>query len=140
MQAVEEKQEVILSLPQTIMDRVSSQMHNDQTYADVLDRLLEYGDAAEKGDSGFLFLREIPLDGEVRKLRFPIPLVLNIAENGFVQLANTEYAILVSCETMHEALETAGYQFADNLLEYTDDAPMTADAREFGQKLLACVV
>ena len=54
-----------------------------------------HGDAAENGDSGFLLLREILLDGEVRKLRFPIPLVLNIAENGFVQLANTEYAILV---------------------------------------------
>ena len=99
-----------------------------------------HGDAAENGDSGFLLLREILLDGEVRKLRFPIPLVLNIAENGFVQLANTEYAILVSCETMQEALETAGYQFADNLLEYTDESPMTDDAREFGQKLLSCVV
>ncbi|NCB44893.1 MAG: hypothetical protein EOM59_20055 [Clostridia bacterium] len=38
---------------------------------------------------------------------------MNIAENGYIQLANTEYSILVSSPNVKEAIEEAQLQFSD---------------------------
>ncbi len=80
--------------------------------------MLDILDVGDEGTArGVVFLSEVPLgkDNEMKKLKIPIPLQLHLDQkNGFIDLANIEFKILVSCETLEEALEEAGLQFSDS--------------------------
>lgn len=141
MQVAEPKsQKTRITVSSRMKDRVCSRKRGNQTYDDVLEQMLNITDIGDQGKaSGVVFLYSVPIgtDNEKKKLKSPLPLLLHIDEkNGFVDLANNEFKILVSCKTLEEALEEAGLQFSDNFDQYNDlNVPMTMAAREFGKKL-----
>jgi hypothetical protein len=141
MQAAETRsQRATISISSEIKERVIQRKRGHQTYDDVLGQMLDILDVGDKGAAhGVVFLSEVPLgkDNEMKKLKIPIPLQLHLDQkNGFIVLANTEFKILVSCETLEEALEEAGLQFSDSFDQYNDpDVSMTAASKEFGKKL-----
>ncbi len=141
MQAAETRpQRATISISSEIKERVIQRKRGHQTYDDVLGQMLDMLDVGDEGTShGIVFLSEVPLgkDNEMKKLKIPIPLQLYLDQkNGFIDLANTEFKILVSCETLEEALEEAGLQFSDSFDQYNDpDVSMTAASKEFGKKL-----
>jgi Ca2+-binding EF-hand superfamily protein len=139
MQAIDERlQKTSITVSAYIKERVCSKKRGNQTYDDVLEQMLNVLDVGEEGKvNGVVFLYEVPVRDEMRKLKYPVQLLLHVDKNGKCNLANTEFKILVSfCDTLEEALEEAGFQFADNLEEFTNpDLPLTAEAKEFGKKL-----
>ena len=141
MQAAEtRRQRATISISSEIKERVIQRKRGHQTYDDVLGQMLDLLDVGDEGTAhGVVFLSEVPLgkDNEMKKLKIPILLQLHLDQkNGFIDLANTEYKILVSCETLEEALEEAGLQFSDSFDQYIDpDVSMTAASKEFGKKL-----
>ncbi|MEA5037289.1 hypothetical protein SDC9_25415 [bioreactor metagenome] len=141
MQAAETRpQRATISISSEIKERVIQRKRGHQTYDDVLGQMLDMLDVGDEGTAhGVVFLSEVPLgkDNEMKKLKMPIPLQLHLDQkNGFIDLANTEFKILVSCETLEEALEEAGLQFSDSFDQYNDpDVSMTAASKEFGKKL-----
>lgn len=141
MQAAETRpQRATISISSEIKERVIQRKRGHQTYDDVLGQMLDMLDVGDEGTAhGVVFLSEVPLgkDNEMKKLKIPIPLQLHLDQkNGFIDLANTEFKILVSCETLEEALEEAGLQFSDSFDQYNDpDVSMTAASKEFGKKL-----
>jgi len=141
MQAAETRsQRATISISSEIKERVIQRKRGHQTYDDVLGQMLDMLDVGDEGAAhGVVFLSEVPLgkDNEMKKLKIPIPLQLHLDQkNGFIDLANTEFKILVSCETLEEALEEAGSQFSDSFDQYNDpDVSMTAASKEFGKKL-----
>jgi len=141
MQAAEtRRQRATISISSEIKERVIQRKRGHQTYDDVLGQMLDLLDVGDEGTAhGVVFLSEVPLgkDNEMKKLKIPILLQLHLDQkNGFIDLANTEYKILVSCETLEEALEEAGLQFSDSFDQYNDpDVSMTAASKEFGKKL-----
>ena len=141
MQAAETRsQRATISISSEIKERVIQRKRGHQTYDDVLGQMLDILDVGDEGAAhGVVFLSEVPLgkDNEMKKLKIPIPLQLHLDQkNGFIDLANTEFKILVSCETLEEALEEAGSQFSDSFDQYNDpDVSMTAASKEFGKKL-----
>ena len=131
-------QKTSITVSAHIKERVCSRKRGNQTYDDVLEQMLNVLDVGEEGKAnGVVFLYEVPVGDEMRKLQSPIQLLLHLDKNGKYNLANTEFKILVSfCDTLEEALDEAGFQFADNLAEFTDPTiSMTPDAKEFGKKL-----
>lgn len=131
-------QKTSITVSAHIKERVCSKKRGNQTYDDVLEQMLNVLDVGEEGKvNGVVFLYEVPIRDELRKLKYPMQLLLHVDKNGKYNLANTECKILVSfCDTLEEALKEAGFQFADNLEEFTDpDIPLTAEAKEFGKKL-----
>ena len=139
MQVMDQRpQKTSITVSAHIKERVCSRKRGNQTYGDVLEQMLNVLDVGEEGKvNGVVFLYEVPVKDEMRKLKSPIQLLLHVDKNGKFNLANTEFKILVSfCDTLEEALEDAGFQFADNLEEFTDPKiPMTTEARIFGKKL-----
>ncbi|MDO9523492.1 MAG: hypothetical protein Q7J08_07265 [Methanocorpusculum sp.] len=141
MQAAETRpQRATISISSEIKERVIQRKRGHQTYDDVLGQMLDMLDVGDEGTAhGVVFLSEVPIgkDNEMKKLKIPIPLQLHIDQkNGFIDLANPEFKILVSCETLEEALEEAGLQFSDSFDQYNDpDVSMTAASKEFGKKL-----
>jgi len=141
MQAAEtRRQRATISISSEIKERVIQRKRGHQMYDDVLGQMLDLLDVGDEGTAhGVVFLSEVPLgkDNEMKKLKIPILLQLHLDQkNGFIDLANTEYKILVSCETLEEALEEAGLQFSDSFDQYNDpDVSMTAASKEFGKKL-----
>ncbi len=141
MQAAETRpQRATISISSEIKERVIQRKRGHQTYDDVLGQMLDLLDVGDEGTAhGVVFLSEVPLgkDNEMKKLKIPIPLQLHLdSKNGFIDLANTEFKILVSCDTLEEALEEAGLQFSDSFDQYNDpDVSMTAASKEFGKKL-----
>ncbi len=141
MQAAETRpQRATISISSEIKERVIQRKRGHQTYDDVLGQMLDMLDVGDEGTAhGIVFLSEVPLgkDNEMKKLKIPIPLQLYLDQkNRFIDLANTEFKILVSCETLEEALEEAGLQFSDSFDQYNDpDVSMTAASKEFGKKL-----
>jgi hypothetical protein len=108
------------------------------------EQMLNMSDIGDEGKaSGVVFLYSVPIgaENEMKKLKSPLPLLLHVDEkNGFIDLANSEFKILVSCKTLEEALEEAGLQFSDSFNEYNDPSiPMTTAAKEFGKKLMNAV-
>ncbi len=141
MQAAEtRRQRATISISSEIKERVIQRKRGHQMYDDVLGQMLDLLDVGDEGTAhGVVFLSEVPLgkDNEMKKLKIPILLQLHLDQkNGFIDLANTEYKILVSCETLEEALEEAGLQFSDSFDQYNDpDVSMTAASKEVGKKL-----
>ncbi len=87
-------------------------------------------------EQGVIFLYEVPIYDEVKKLKNPIPLKIVIDENNSLILVNNEYSILVGCHNLIEGLQEAALQFADDFVNYTDvSIPMTQDARELGERM-----
>lgn len=142
MQAVLRRQKTSLSVSRQTKERVIQRKRGNQTYDDVLVSLLDITDVNELGlADGIVFLHSIPINNNMKKLKQPIPLLLHLDKNRKFNLANTEYKILVSfCDTLDEAIQDAGLQFAENLADFTDQStPMTKSAKEFGEKLLSAV-
>ncbi len=138
MQAIEQRGRTSLSVSCEIKERVRQRKQSNQTYDDVLGNLLEIADIGDSGlADGVVFLYSVPIDGEMKKLKTPIPLLLHQDKNRKFNLANHEYKILVSfCDSLDEAMKDAGEQFVENLYEFTDTTtPMTKAAQEFGEKL-----
>lgn len=141
MQAMDQRpQKTSITVSTHIKERVCSRKRGNQTYDDVLEQMLNISDIGDEGKaSGVVFLYSVPIgaDNEMKKLKSPLPLLLHVDEkNGFIDLANNEFKILVSCKTLEEALEEAGLQFSDSFDEYNDPSiPMTTAAKEFGKKL-----
>ncbi len=89
-----------------------------------------------KREQGVVFLYEVPIHDEIKRLKNPIPLKIVIDENSSLILVNNEYSILVVCENLIEGLQEASLQFADDFIDYTDASlPMTEDARRLWEKL-----
>ena len=141
MQVMDQRpQRTSITVSAHIKERVCSRKRGNQTYDDVLEQMLNISDIGEEGKaSGVVFLYSVPIGANtgMKKLKAPLPLLLHVDEkNGFIDLANNEFKILVSCKTLEEALEEAGLQFSDNYDQYNDpNVPMTTAAKEFGKKL-----
>ncbi len=136
MQAVRQRPaRATLSVSPQIKERITRRKRGAQTYDDVLEEVLNLADIRESGAAdGVIFLHFVSIDGETKKLREPIQLLLHYEEDGTIDLANDEYKILVSCDSLAEALEDAKAQFTENLKMFT--APSLSPAsREFGNKL-----
>ncbi|MDV0443403.1 hypothetical protein [Methanorbis rubei] len=131
-----------LSVSVATKQRMLSRKKEHQTYDEVLKFLLDTIEVGDDGNEyGVIFLHTIPVDGEMKKLRSPLPLILNIAENGYIQLANTEYSILVSLPTLKEAVDEAQRQFADGLVFFNNpDLHLSPAARERGKHFRDAVV
>jgi hypothetical protein len=115
MQAIDgDKKRTQMTVYPKTKQRILSRKREHQTYDDVLNILLDTVEIGDKGEEyGVIFLHSVFVGGEMKKLKKPLPLTLNIAENGYIQLANTEYSILVSSPNVKEAIEEAQLQFSD---------------------------
>ena len=111
----------------------------NQTYDDVLENLLNLADIGDSEQAdGIVFLYSVPIDGETKKLREPIQLLLHCEEDGTVDVANDEYSILVSADSLRQAVEDAKLQFVENLKRFT--APgLSSSSQKFGEKLMNAV-
>lgn len=142
MQAAERKPDrATIPVSQNVKKRVLSLKRGNQTYDDVLIRMLDTIAVGEKErEQGVVFLYEVPILDEIKKLKNPIPLKIVIDENNSLILVNNEYSILVVCSNLVEGLQEAALQFADDFMDYNDTSlPMTQDARELGEKLRGSV-
>lgn len=121
--------------------RILSRKREHQTYDDVLNILLDTVEVGDRGEEyGVIFLHSVPLVGERKKLKKPLPLTLNITDDGHIQLANTEYSILVSSPNLKEAVEEAQLQFADGLEFFTNPhLNLSAAAKARGQQFMDAV-
>lgn len=138
MQAAERKPDrATIPVSQNVKKRVLSLKRGNQTYDDVLIRMLDTIAVGERErEQGVIFLYEVPIHDEIKKLKNPIPLKIVIDENNSLILVNNEYSILVICSNLVEGLQEAALQFADDVMDYTDNSlPMTQDARELGEKM-----
>ena len=138
MQAEERKPDrATITVSQNVKKRVLSLKRGNQTYDDVLVSMLDTIAVRERErEQGIVFLYEVPIYDEVKKLKNPIPLKIVIDENSSLILVNNEYSILVTCHNLIEGLQEAALQFADDFMDYTDRSiPMTQDARELGERL-----
>lgn len=141
-QAAERKPDrATIPVSQNVKKRVLSLKRGNQTYNDVLIRMLDtiaVGD--REREQGVVFLYEVPILDEIKKLKTPIPLKIVIDENNSLILVNNEYSILVVCTNLVEGLQEAALQFADDFMDYTDNSlPMTEDGQELGEKLREAV-
>lgn len=136
MQAVKQRPaRATLSVSPRIKERITQIKRGGQTYDDVLENVLNLAEISESGAAdGVIFLHSISIDGETKKLREPMQLLLHYEEDGTIDLANDEYKILVSGDSLTEVLEDARVQFAENLKMFTA-ASLSPASREFGNKL-----
>ncbi|WP_323383601.1 hypothetical protein [Methanocorpusculum sp.] len=124
MQAIDgDKKRTQMPVYPKTKQRILSRKREHQTYDDVLNILLDTVEIGDKGEEyGVIFLHSVFIGEEIKKLKKPLPLTLNIAENGYIQLANTEYSILVSSPNVKEAIEEAQLQFSDGFELFNNPA------------------
>lgn len=138
MQALERRtQRVSISVSPEIKERILSLKRGNQTYDDVLGRILETVAVDEKGeDDGVIFMNSVYINGDLKKLKQSIPLKVHISDKGMIHLSNTEYKILVSCKTLQEALEEAQTEY-DTMFKLfnNSETPKSDSAANFGLKL-----
>lgn len=136
MQAVKQGQSrTTITISNHIKERVVQKKRGNQTYDDVLENLLDIADIRDSESAdGIIFLYSVSIDGDLKKLKEPIKLLLHKEDDGTIDLANDEYKILVSCDSLGEALEDAGIQFAENLSMFSKPN-LSESSRRFGDKL-----
>lgn len=137
MQALDRRTRVSISVSPEIKQRIVSLKHGNQTYDDVLSRILETIAIDEKGkENGVIFMNSVYVNGDLKRLKESIPLKVHISDNGMIHLSNTEYKILVSCETLQEAIEEAQTEFDTMFNLFNNpETPRGESAIAFGQKL-----
>lgn len=124
-----------ISISTSTFKRVLQKKRDNQTYDDIFSNLLDIADISDLEDvDGIVFLDSVPIDGEMKKLKKPIMLLLHTESDGSVDLANDEFKILVSCDSLTEALKDAGEQFAENLAMFSEPN-QSEQSRIFGEKL-----
>lgn len=124
-----------ISISTSTFKRVLQKKRDNQTYDDIFSNLLDIADISDLEDvDGIVFLDSVPIDGEMKKLKKPIMLLLHTESDGSVDLANDEFKILVSCNSLTEALKDAGEQFAENLAMFSEPN-QSEQSRIFGEKL-----
>ena len=86
-------------------------------------------------------LMNVTIRGEVRELKSPINLTVEIGKDGNYIVSNNDFHFLAVAPTIREALENINEEFAGNWEAYVEEEEfkLTTGALKFREKLLGCI-